>query len=205
FAIPVETLQAAFSELHVLPARAASPSPTLPGDLPHGSHLPFPRNGFFTGRAENLKKLAETLLGDPLLPGVVINQALSGMGGVGKTQLAVEFAYEYGHHFKGVHWLDLRDPQAIDSQIALCGEKMGLPAWPPTLPEQVTATLGEWHKNHPRLLILDNFEDLAEANPVLARLRHSGLRLLLTSRLSPLTARRIQPGRKPGLFAQIPA
>lgn len=181
FAIPVETLQAAFPELDVLPARAAS-SPTLRGDLPHGSHLPFPRNGFFTGRAEDLKKLAETLLGDRLLPGVVINQALTGMGGIGKTQLAVEFAYEYGHHFKGVHWLDLRDPQALESQIALCGEKMGLPAWPPTLPEQVTATLGEWHENFPRLLILDNFEDLAAANPVLARLRHSGLRLLLTSR-----------------------
>ncbi len=159
------------------------PSPTLPGDLPSGSHLPFPRNGFFIGRAENLKKLAETLLGNPLLPGAVINQAaLTGMGGIGKTQLAVEFAYEYGHRFKGVHWLDLRDPQALDSQIALCGEKMGLPAWPPTLPEQVTATLSEWQRNHPRLLILDNFEDLAAANRVLARLRHSGLRLLLTSR-----------------------
>ena len=183
FAIPSETLRAAFPELQVLPARtsATAASPTLPGDLPPGSHLPFPRNGLFTGRVEDLRKLAETLLTDHL-PGAVINQALSGMGGVGKTQLAVEFAYEYGHRFKGVHWLDLRDPQALDSQIALCGEKMGLPAWPPTLPEQVSATLGEWQKNHPRLLILDNFEDLAAANRVLARLRHSGLRLLLTSR-----------------------
>lgn len=183
FAIPVETLQAAFPELQVLPARtsAIAASPTLPGDLPHGSYLPFPRNRFFTGRVDDLRKLVETLLCDHL-PGAVINQALNGMGGVGKTQLAVEFAYEYGHRFKGVHWLDLRDPQALNSQIALCGEKMGLPAWPPTLPEQVTATLGEWHKNHPRLLILDNFEELAAANPVLARLRHSGLRLLLTSR-----------------------
>lgn len=183
FAIPSETLQAAFPELQVLPARtsATAASPTLPGDLPPGSHLPFPRNRLFTGRVEDLRKLAETLLADHL-PGAVINQALSGMGGVGKTQLAVEFAYEYGHRFKGVHWLDLRDPQALDSQIALCGEKMGLPAWPPTQPEQVAATLGEWHKNHPRLLILDNFEELAAANPILARLRHSGLRLLLTSR-----------------------
>jgi|GEM_PF-850110 len=179
FAIPVEALQAAFPALQI---GIPSPTPTtLPGDLPHGSHLPFPRNRFFTGRVEDLQKLAETLLGDPL-PGVVINQALSGMGGIGKTQLAVEFAYEYGHHFKGVHWLDLRDPQAFESQIALCGEKMGLADWPPTQPEQVSATLRAWSEQPPRLLILDNFEDLPFANPVLSRLRHSGLRLLVTSR-----------------------
>jgi tetratricopeptide (TPR) repeat protein len=162
-------------------AAPVAPSPTLPGDLPPGSYLPFWRNKFFTGRVEDLQTLAETLQADHLA-GAVVNQALSGMGGVGKTQLAVEFAYEYGHRFKGVHWLDLRDPQALDSQIALCGEKMGLPNWPPTQPEQVSATLRAWCENHPRLLILDNFEDLAFANPVLARLRHSGLRLLLTSR-----------------------
>jgi hypothetical protein len=50
------------------------------------------------------------------------------------------------------------------------------------LPEQVTATLREWLQNNPRLLILDNFEELETVNDVLARLRHSGLRLLITSR-----------------------
>ena len=165
-----------------------APSPTERGDLPIGSHIPFYRNGFFTGRVEDLKKLAETLC-SPLLSGegsgvrsVVVNQAITGMGGIGKTQLAVEFAYEYGYLFQGVHWLDLREPSALDSQIALCGEKMGLPIWPPTLPEQVTATLREWAQTHPRLLILDNFEEVGAANEVLARLRHSGLRLLITSR-----------------------
>lgn len=181
FAIPVETLQAAFPALQVQPARAVPPSPTLPGDLPLGSHLPFWRNKFFTGRVEDLQKLAETLLVDHL-PGAVVNQALSGMGGIGKTQLAVEFAYEYGHRFKGVHWLDLRDPQAFESQIALCGQQMGLPDWPQTQPEQVSATLRAWFEQPPRLLVLDNFEDLSFANPVFSRLRHSGLRLLVTSR-----------------------
>jgi len=40
----------------------------------------------------------------------------------------------------------------------------------------------EWLQNNPRLLILDNFEDIETVNEVLARLRHSGLRLLITSR-----------------------
>jgi tetratricopeptide (TPR) repeat protein len=154
---------------------------TQPGDLPPGSYLPFPRNGFFTGRAADLETLAKDLLGEHG-PGVVVNQAVTGMGGLGKTQLAVEFAYQYGHRFQGVHWLDLRDAQTLDTQIALCGMKMGLSPLPPTLEEQVTATLREWLQNGPRLLILDNFEEIEAANDVFARLRHSDLRLLVTSR-----------------------
>ena len=122
-----------------------------------------------------------TLLSDGAFS-VVVNQTITGMGGIGKTQLAVEFAYEYGYKFEGVHWLDLHEAGTLDTQIALCGSKIGLPLWPPTLPEQVTATMREWLQNSPRLLILDNFEEIESANEVLARLRHSGLRLLITSR-----------------------
>ncbi len=43
------------------------------------------------------------------------------MGGIGKTQLAVEFAYRYGRYFHGVHWLDARDPGLLPAEIAACG------------------------------------------------------------------------------------
>ncbi len=153
----------------------------LPGDLPPYSHPPFPRNAFFTGRQEPLRALAQALLGDGTAPaGVLIGQALTGMGGVGKTQLALEFAYRYGYRFRGVHWLDLRDPALLDGQIAEYGRRMGLAA--ETQDELVEATLGCWKSDGPRLLILDNFEDLRAANAVLSRLHHSSLRLLITSR-----------------------
>ncbi len=73
---------------------------------------------------------------------MLISQAITGMGGIGKTQLAVEFAYRYGHHFKGVHWLDLRDPDTLDASIALCGTHMGLAY--EKQPEQVAHTLRTW-------------------------------------------------------------
>ena len=94
------------------------------------------------------------------------------MGGIGKTQLAVEFAYRYGHAFKGVHWLDLRDPSQFETEIAKNGEKMSLQPWPDELPSQTALTLQTWQSNGPRLLILDNFEELGLANEVLAYFQH---------------------------------
>jgi hypothetical protein len=127
------------------------------GGLPYGSYIPFVRNGQFTGREEDLKALADNLLGDHST-NTVISQAVTGMGGIGKTQLAVEFAYRYGRRFKGVHWLDLREVSGLDGAIALCGAKMGYTQTDQR--EVLAATLKTWVEDGPRLLILDNFEDV---------------------------------------------
>ena len=153
------------------------------GDLPLGSHLPFSPNPLFTGRVEDLRKLADALV-NHASAGTVITQAITGMGGLGKTQLAVEFAYRYGNQFQGVHWLNLADPTTLDSEIASCGQKMGLDNWPDDQPSQVALTEFTWKSQGPRLLILDNFEDVAHANDILPRFRHSSIRILVTSRRS---------------------
>ncbi len=159
-----------------------SDTPSI-GDLPLGSYLPFSPNPLFTGRVEDLRKLADALV-NHATTGTVITQAITGMGGLGKTQLAVEFAYRYGNQFQGVHWLNLADPTTLDSEIASCGQKMGLDNWPDDQPSQVTLTEFTWKAQGLRLLILDNFEDVAHANDVLPRFRHSSIRILVTSRRS---------------------
>jgi len=106
------------------------------------------------------------------------------MGGVGKTQLAVEFAHRYGRFFHGVHWLDAAQPDALGTEIAACGLKMGLQPWPDTLPEQLNATLHAWQTGGPRLVIFDNLEDVPAAREWLAALSGGPLRLLLTARRS---------------------
>jgi tetratricopeptide (TPR) repeat protein len=153
--------------------------------LPIGSHLPFPRNALFTGREQDLEKLKVVLTSkSEAVTFTVISQTISGMGGIGKTQLAVEFAYRYGYLFKGVHWLDLRDTTALDNQIALSGEKMNFRYWPKEQPEQVALTLRTWQTDGPRLLILDNFENMQAAGQILACFQNQNLRLLITSRHS---------------------
>src|SRR5262245_1049858 len=56
---------------------------------PRKSNLPFSRNKFFTGRGDTL-----TSLHTGFNAGETV-QALNGMGGVGKTQTALEYAYQY--------------------------------------------------------------------------------------------------------------
>ena len=167
-----------------IPLRDDAPPPV--GDLPIGSRIPFSPNPLFEGRVEDLKKIAETLLGKSNT-GVVVNQAITGMGGLGKTQLAVEFAYRYGHYYRGVHWLDLADPSLLDSEIAQCGAEMSLADFPADQPSQVAFTLNTWKADGPRLLVLDNFEAMEQVDNVLTHLRHSSLHLLVISRRTDWT------------------
>ncbi|MBI5354440.1 MAG: tetratricopeptide repeat protein [Chloroflexi bacterium] len=153
-----------------------------PSDLPLGSYLPFSRNPLFTGRKADLISLAESLLKQN--SSTVINQAIAGMGGLGKTQLAVEFAYRYGKFFRGVHWLNLANPESLNGEIASCGAQMGLDNFPEEQPSQVTLTLNTWKADGPRLLILDNFEQVELVNDVMKLLNHSNIRVLITSRRS---------------------
>ena len=171
-------------EPDLTPLRPPLPDPATlpdPGPLPPGSRLPFLRNPDFTGRREPLLALAGALLHAPSGP-ALITQALTGMGGTGKTQLAVEFSYRFGRYFHGVHWLDARDPAALESEVAACGLAMALPNWPDRQPEQVARTLAAWRESGPRLVVLDNLEEVAAAREWLPRLGGPTLRLLLTAR-----------------------
>jgi tetratricopeptide (TPR) repeat protein len=157
-----------------------------PGPLPPGSRLLFPRNEFFVGRAEVLSALARALLPQPQSPPipVLITQATQGLGGIGKTQLAVEFAYRYGRFFYGVHWLNGSQLNNLNAELALCGEEMDLPHWPEKQPEQVARTFQEWQGGGTRLVILDDLEDtdIDIVRGWLNRLSGGPIRLLITAK-----------------------
>ena len=96
-----------------------------PGPLPPNSRMPYSVNPKFTGREADFKKLAETLKGAG--HSIVVNQAITGLGGVGKTQLAAEFGHRYGRYFQGgVFWLSFADGAAVPAEIAACGRRMNL-------------------------------------------------------------------------------
>ena len=170
-------------DLYAAKEQAYTPaSPPLPGVLsepgllPPGSLLPLPRNNEFIDRLEELKELAQVLLGpSPRSPTLVW-----GMAGMGMTQLAAEFCFRYGRHFWGVHWLN--GANLSGSEVAACGRAMGLVPWPKESAKQVERTLQAWQESGPRLVVVDGLEDVAAAQEWLPRLGVPSTRVLITAR-----------------------
>src|SRR5205807_8783503 len=97
------------------------------GPLPSSAHpypslwtVPYPRNPFFTGREDLLTQLS-ALLQRGQTP------ALSGMGGVGKTHLAVEYAYRHQADYQAVLWTGAESREALTSSLLALAEELHLP------------------------------------------------------------------------------
>ncbi len=158
------------------------------GPLPPGSRMPLSRNPLFVGREEELLRLAQTFT---QMAVVAVNPldvaAATGLGGIGKTQLTVEFVHRYGQFFTGgVYWLSFADPAAVPLEIAACGGAGYLNLHSDfarlSLDEQMNLVYTAWRQTLPRLLVFDNCEEPA----LLQRWRPTsgGCRILMTSRRS---------------------
>src|SRR5262249_39915278 len=68
--------------------------------------VPFPRNGDFVGRDGDLTRLHAVLSGSDAGPVGIRPAGLTGMGGIGKTQLAVEYVYRHRQDYPdGIFWI----------------------------------------------------------------------------------------------------
>ncbi|MCB8944436.1 MAG: tetratricopeptide repeat protein [Ardenticatenaceae bacterium] len=155
-----------------------------PGSLPINAYVPYQRNNDFTGRKESLLHLAHLLLPDAGQP-THRAVAVTGMGGLGKTQTAVEFCYRYGRFFPGgVFWLSFADGDNVAAEISLIGGERGMNLYRDDEKHSQASRINQvqraWQEPTPRLLIFDNCEEealLQKWLPVTG-----GCRVLLTSR-----------------------
>jgi len=123
-------------------------------------NVPFQRNPYFTGREDVLKELHNALKSDKA---AALAQAISGLGGIGKTQTAVEYTYRYRNEYKVVLWVKADSREALISDYAALAQVLDLP-----------------EKNSGWLLVFDNADEpglLEDYIPI----DHKG-HILLTSR-----------------------
>ncbi|MET0414903.1 MAG: FxSxx-COOH system tetratricopeptide repeat protein [Actinoplanes sp.] len=88
----------------------------VPGSLPEVWNVRR-RNPLFTGRSRELAGLRERLCSNER----ALVQSLHGIGGVGKTELAVEYAHLFGNEYALVWWIDAERPELIGEQLAALG------------------------------------------------------------------------------------
>ena len=130
----------------------------------------------FIGREDELAKLDAALgRGDRAL----ITQAITGLGGVGKSQLAARYAQTRSATYDVVAWVGAEDGAVADlSRLAV---RLGLPVDELSPSERAQAAL-DWLGACDRrwLLVLDNVESAAQLEGLLPRGEHG--RVLVTSR-----------------------
>jgi hypothetical protein len=102
--------------------------PRFAGSLPAVWKTP-PRNPRFTGRDGMLTELRRRLRTEQ---GTLVVQALYGLGGVGKTQLAMEYAHRFAADYDLVWWIDAAQPVLIPDQLARLAARLDLPSGPTT-------------------------------------------------------------------------
>ena len=135
--------------------------------LPPGSHMPLRRNPLFVGREADLRALA-CALADGATVAIGQIAAATGLGGIGKTNLASEFVHRYGQFFAGgVYWISFGDTAAIPAEVASCGAAglVDRPDWAALRPDdQVRQVRAAWAEPIPRLLVFDNCDDTDEVS-----------------------------------------
>src|SRR6266704_1050136 len=147
-------------------------------------HVPFPRNPFFTGREEILEAL-HTQLGVDRTVALTQSTALHGLGGVGKTQIALEYAYRHAFEYNAVFWIEAETSESIISGLLAVAEVLQLPGRDNKDQQRVIAAVQRWLTTHSQwLFIWDNVEDLDLLNRFLPPTRTGAL--LITTRYQAL-------------------
>jgi tetratricopeptide (TPR) repeat protein len=140
----------------------------------------------FKGRAGVMEQLRESLTrsGRTAIPGKP--HALHGLGGIGKTRLAVEYGLAHAGEYNALLFVSGETPELLDTNVAALAGVLGLPQAQATEDEARIRAALDWLKLNPGwFLVLDNLdtpEALRAAEGLLAQL--SGGHTVVTSRLS---------------------
>lgn len=123
--------------------------------------VPYEYNPFFTGRDEALVSIRATLEERN-------RAALSGIGGCGKTQAAVEYAYRHKDDYDHVFWVNGTSELTMTASCADIVQSLGLAEAQDSNQGRVVAATRRWLESHPGwLLILDAADEPGQVKPLL--------------------------------------
>jgi tetratricopeptide (TPR) repeat protein len=157
----------------VKPHRADTASvPQVWGGVP-------PRNKHFTGREDILSQVQRTL--GQHSRSALVPQALHGLGGIGKSQLAVEFAYRFQHEYQLVWWIQASDERSIRRSLVSLAKRLDLPE-SADVQDTVDTVLDVLRRGEPYSRYLLIYDDSPEPGLIIRYLPSGAGHVIVTSR-----------------------
>lgn len=143
-------------------------------------HVPVERNPYFTGRHDLLQRLHKALVTGESV--AITQQSLTGLGGIGKTQTAVEYAYHFAHMYNAVLWVRADSPELLNAEFAALTSPLCLQETVIANQQQAINVVKGWLQTHTSwLVIFDNVEDVDILPRFLPTQRYGSV--LITTRL----------------------
>ena len=141
-------------------------------------HVPYERNPFFTGRRDTLHLLHEALTSTK---SAALTQAISGLGGIGKTQTALEYVYCYHREYQAIFWIRASSREELIEDLMQLAHVIPLLQQHEQDQQGLLLAVKQWLQSHTNwLLIVDNADDLNMVKEYLPT--HTAGHILLTTR-----------------------
>lgn len=171
-------------------------------------HVPLRRNPFFIGREEILRRLQGALEPPRETTALAPSYALNGLAGIGKTQIALEYAYRSVLPYTAIFWVSAETVETLLASFMSIATVLNLPERQEPDQHQTVQAIIRWFTSRKGwLLIVDNVEDLCLLTPFLPTARTGSI--LLTTRLQalgsiaePLSVAPMTPEEGMGLLLQ---
>jgi len=123
--------------------------------------VPYERNQFFAGRDIFLKNLCDKFHTKNSACRYYGRIALFGMGGIGKTQIALEFSYLSRRSYNRIYWISAVNQDALFDGYKRIAERAKIPLVPDSKPIVIAEQVLSWLKSIENwLLIVDNLDDI---------------------------------------------
>jgi tetratricopeptide (TPR) repeat protein len=155
------------AEAAPVPGEPSPPSPARVEDTAPFWNVPFRRNPFFTGRTDLLERL-HGQLAHTHRAALTQSTALTGLGGIGKTQTAIEYAYRYRQDYRAILWVRAANQETLTADLAALARLLHLLERESQDQRHIVAVVKRWlAREQGWLLILDNADDLTLIEDVL--------------------------------------
>jgi TIR domain/NB-ARC domain len=141
---------------------------------------PYIYNGFFTDREKLLATISSFFASPQNHQTRVL--ALSGLGGVGKTQIALQYSYHPSQPYRAVLWLNASSRTVFGSEVRILAAQLPLPQKDWQDEQEIFSAIHRWLQNQPSwLLVLDQIEDIKLLDLIVPL--HSNGHVLLTTHI----------------------